>query len=75
MSAADPDLDALLAAWAEAVRNVALRRSVGIDCERARAAIDAHLAAQYVRRDRLYDDGPWAPGDGSAYGAAQASQS
>lgn len=36
----------------------------------AQAAILAHLAAHYVRRDRLYDDGPWEPGDGSAYGAA-----
>lgn len=38
--------------------------------EEARAALLAHLAAHYVRRDRLYDDGPWSPGDGSAYGAA-----
>lgn len=43
--------------------------------EEARAALLAYLAAHYVHRDRLYDDGPWAPGDGSAYGAAQASQS
>jgi hypothetical protein len=36
----------------------------------ARAALLAYLARAYVRRDRLYDDGPFDPGDGSAYGAA-----
>lgn len=38
----------------------------------ARAALLAYLGAHYVRRDRLYDDGPFDPGDGSAYGDALA---
>ena len=37
-----------------------------------RAALLAYLEAHYVRRDRLYDDGPFDPGDGSAYGDALA---
>lgn len=45
---------------------VTLKRSA----ETARSALLAYLDRAYVRRDRLYDDGPWGPGDGSAYGAA-----
>lgn len=35
-----------------------------------RAAIDAYIAMHYVRRDRVYADGPHDPDDGSAYAAA-----
>lgn len=71
---ADAELTRLLDAFEEAA---ILRAAAIFDPDAAEAAYRVHRAALlayldrcYVRRDRLYDDGPWEPGDGSAYAAA-----
>lgn len=75
----DPELTRLLDALVSASEDVQLayaefspatQRRAERDQEDARAAIFAYLARAYVRRDRLHDDGPWEPGDGSPYAAA-----
>ena len=68
-------LDAYGRPWADL--GVIRPRDIPATWERidaARSVLLDYLAAHYVRRDRLYDDGPWEPGDGSAYSDALASQ-
>jgi hypothetical protein len=54
----DPRLDTLLDAYGQAIRNLALRRAVGVECERARANIVAYLATAYLRLPPPLDGGP-----------------
>jgi hypothetical protein len=49
----DGVLLALLDRYAETIRALALRHGVGLDCERSRAALLAHIDRWYIRRDHL----------------------
>lgn len=46
------------------------RYGAWVPLQEDRAALLAYIKRAYVRRDRLHDDGPWEPGDGSPYAAA-----
>lgn len=71
----DPELTRLLDAYGQAEFDFGKASRSGLRAAFGRAT-DAHLdllayiARAYVRRDRLRDDGPWEPGDGSPYAAA-----
>ena len=66
----DPELERLLDAYGDVCRRYWLSEYRVVRSSDQRAALLAYLAHVYIRRDRTHDDGPWEPGDGSAYAAA-----